>query len=173
MPIQQTRNPNLRKPFTQAEAKYFGRLGGLKKSEKKTRAVRLNGLKEGIFAKNPDVIRLITPTPAQKIAGVTKRDVIDFRKLHIKGVFSKTEQEWFDTAEDCVATMEEEMLFDYQEGKLKNRTYWNLQLLDRKIKINELKYRLKQTNMLQQVNIGNEQKILTVTDVFGAREDNI
>ncbi|MCK4260168.1 MAG: hypothetical protein KAX49_14415 [Halanaerobiales bacterium] len=52
------------------------RQGGLVKTKKKAKAVRLNGLKHGRRSNNPEVLKLITPNALEKLAGITKEDKI-------------------------------------------------------------------------------------------------
>lgn len=48
--------------------------GAKTKSLKKARAVKTNALKHGRDAKDPEITELITPTPAEKLLGITASD---------------------------------------------------------------------------------------------------
>lgn len=50
--------------------------GGRVKSERKTKSSRINALKSGIQAKNPDTIKALAITPMEKLAGITLPDKV-------------------------------------------------------------------------------------------------
>lgn len=71
---------NLKPPFNSKTAAFYGRKGGLVRSERKKIASAIRATKHGRYTKNKVVLKAITPSPVERAAGVTRDDKLALLK---------------------------------------------------------------------------------------------
>lgn len=109
-----------------------GRKGGLVRSEAKTRANRINPLKTGKFAKDPEVIKMIQPTAKEKLMGITNEDkLLQLKKLNPLFA-SRTRREFLGGVEEFLGKLLISALRKEKEGKPVDYEYARLTQLSLK-----------------------------------------
>ncbi len=176
--VTKTQLLNLKPIKDSKRARELGRIGGRKRSLKKRLAAVLNATKHAKYTKNEIVIKAITPTPAEKAAGITKDDKLEIIKKIAPALTAENAMEFFKYNAETLATIktkiiqlerEYEKLSEKEKQSKKGRMirtalWWWLQYYDREQKFGEVKFGLNKINIQQnQINI--DQKI-SITELM-------
>lgn len=68
------------KGWTKEEATHWAPIGGRVKSEKKKRMARINAVTKGTTTTDKWILKVTTPTPLDRLAGITRKDKIALLK---------------------------------------------------------------------------------------------
>lgn len=107
-------NPNPTYKWNSEQA----RKAGQSRSEKKLKAIRLNSIKHGRYVKDPETLKIITPKPLEKAAGITKQDKIDIYKKICRAGGADTAEEYWEGMKEEYASLKAVIQREINRGNL-------------------------------------------------------
>jgi len=103
------KRPWLRPPWTKEEAIKFGKKGGQNVTEKQRLICSIRNMKHGKTVKNKAVLKAITPTLEEQIAGITMEDKIEQLKSISPTLASRNLEEAITNYGETLAEMRKEL----------------------------------------------------------------
>lgn len=156
-------------------AKIMGEIGGRSRSDKKIRAARINAVKHGKTAKDPETIKLITPTAQEKAIGITRDDKIEMYKKISLAAYSDSKKDFFEGMKKEGIEIKTDILRYQKEGKIEEVAKLKMQYFKLQTELGKIKYGLNNITMNQlNMNVNVESvKLADVMQRFNEKEKEI